>query len=152
MPDVMRKQYLHSIGVCVRCKNKDAYTMTGRWYCAECAEIEKNRQRIYREKNKDKINSQHKKYIDSKIASGKCRDCSRPAYKDFTFCKYHLSKRRNDKRKFKEEGKCIWCDNFVIEGYHYCEKCLERKREIIANNRTSNFLNHPWKEWVSTNV
>lgn len=152
MPDLMRKQWLHSQGVCANCLKVDAYTMNGRWLCAECAEINAEKQRERRDKNGDKVNEAQRERHKRLLADGKCRDCGKPAYNGTSFCYVHLcrhrrygQKYRERNRAYREEGRCLWCENNAVEGYKFCEEHLQRKREIILKNRASPSENHPWR-------
>lgn len=149
--DADRKRWLHSQGVCVNCLTVDAYTMAGRWLCAECAEMKRERCKEYRTNNKEKFSAYFSKRRETAKRDGLCRDCGAPAYNGTLYCYAHLWRHRIAQRKYREksrpykrDGQCLWCDADAVEGYKYCKDCLERKREILARNRKPPGENHPW--------
>lgn len=149
--DGNRKQWLHSMGVCVNCKTVDAYVMAGRWLCAECAEKDRKRQKAWRDAHRDELRAKQKLLAEQRIADGKCRRCGAAAYNGTTFCKKHLYEQRIRKQKCDAQNKeaayekCLWCDSQAVDGKKFCPVCLERKREILNGNRGKPSERHPWK-------
>ena len=125
-----RRQWLHSLGLCAECGGRDAYTMTGRWFCAECTEKRNKRRRELRAANAEKYRAQNREWFAKHIEAGLCRYCGRPAVGGTSMCEKHRRKQkardraRRDKngRKSLQDGICRWCDEPVEPGYKYCPK------------------------------
>ena len=138
---------------CRLCKSKDAYTLGGRTYCAECAE---------------KLNAKHKENrwalleserqkarYETNKANGICIRCGkREADKGYTMCSICRAKlkiKRTEERRKKgifargEDGYCYRCNKGkAIEGKKLCEKCYN---EWMKHIYKPNNENHKWKSF-----
>lgn len=129
--------------ICRDCGNQDAFTLSGRTYCAECAAKQAAAKREQRAKDGGKKNQEAcKKWRDKNIAEHKCVYCGRPLtenykYKTCEYCRAKMRKRLEEKRR--QDGVMTWdmrCSsdycfqcgkNPPIEGGRLCEKCYEKK-------------------------
>lgn len=126
---------------CVSCKTQDAFTLSGRVYCADCSEKRKA-QRAERSKRPDhakasyeaKHASDQKRYYERK-AAGLCVHCARPTYGLGTSCeRCRLKQKRKRVSKTQIQGInwprgdndiCYVCNKRPVFGrYHVCEECL----------------------------
>lgn len=127
---------------CIYCHEKDAYTISGRAACFECAEksrlqgIERMKNPEYREKQKETKERRKEKLI----ALGVCIYCGkRPASDGFSGCEFCRAKRRNYyinkyaqnhggyKEDLLDKNICTQCRKATkIPGKNVCEQCYER--------------------------
>lgn len=104
-----RYHYLKSQNRCVDCTKQDAYTLSGRTHCAECAERRSAYKKAYREdpEKRERISKQVKQGMkrmhDKRIAEHRCTCCGRNLAFDDTHraCDMCRAKDRNWKRKVR---------------------------------------------------
>ena len=63
--------------ICLDCKQNDANTLTGRTYCAECAEKMANRKKEKRSEHREEYNSQMAEYRKKLIEEKRCSRCEK---------------------------------------------------------------------------
>lgn len=87
-------------GYCTRCGKRDAYTLSGRRCCFECAEKSRERYRTRTEAQKETASQKRaetsKTQRDSRAASGLCPGCGKvpqPGYKWCAHCRGLIRKR-----------------------------------------------------------
>ncbi len=140
---------------CRDCLKQDAYTLTGRTYCAECAERHKIQHRSARDNDiYHKDSKRHKDLRDKRRAEHKCVRCGiqlepQEKHVNCATCrsKYNLEQRRH-REKFGvnfprgENGICWQCNkNPTLQGKNLCEKCYAR---ILKIQHFFKPINHPW--------
>lgn len=149
-----QKTWLHGLGLCVECKSRDAYTMAGRWRCAECS------QKAYaRRKASEDPERRHKNaraWIDRQKAAGLCTRCgrrpSRPGRVSCEICASRDNRKANALRRVKNgtpdgargsDGRCYICNRAPATVGRCCEPCA---RSITAHLRFAQREgDHPWK-------
>lgn len=138
--------------LCTRCKQMDAYTMTGRAFCAECAEKEREKSRERRESSKrQQYQSEYDKGRSEKCRSeGICTRCrKRPVVPGFTKCAWCRAKIANKARKKRIDdgvnyprganGYCWQCNKqLAMEGKKLCAECYAEKTNILKSIKTHN--------------
>ena len=134
--------------LCVRCREKDAYTMAGRFYCYECSEKNKEILRAYYAKNKQKYYEYNKNRAEKLAENKLCPRCGKPNKSKFKTCEMCRAQKRaayHQKKEIKIEI-CLWCDNKPVEGKYFCAECLEKKRAIFKKAMSCrDNKNHPWR-------
>lgn len=125
-----RYAYLKAVNRCIRCLERDAYTMNGRALCADCAEWNNNRVKKYQTVNREKLRERNAERYRTRKELGLCPQCGRS--KDHNgkspFCKRCKAMRRNtDRRNYGSPYlRCKWCDNMPEPGKAYCRECLDK--------------------------
>lgn len=134
-----------SAGLCVKC-GKDV-PIFGSVLCLECnlKQIKYNVATRSKDGYKDKQNATRKALFAKRKELCLCRCGRKVSDKNHTTClecrirgnRYsYLYKERTGKIKhILYTDKCIWCGGERLEGRKFCEDCLKRKQEIMANNR-----------------
>lgn len=133
------------LGICVRCATNIA--MDGYSMCSDClyeaSEKQRKRQANITEEQiearKEYQRERRKRFSDS----GRCTACGRPNNTEYKYClECRLNQRKRDKKRknqpkhFAEIGLCPICGKVPVNGYAYCEEHLQKKREIMAQNRS----------------
>lgn len=160
-----RKRALKALHLCTNCKKQDAYTLNGRWVCAECAE-----KRAGYERNK-RIGTDYGHRIWEKVKvqqwerreQGVCFRCGRKLdnkrYKTCWRCRA-----RDHKQKVKsyapktplelrgKDGRCWTCNEKPVEpGFKTCPECHAKLKAQMAINRSKqNNENHLWRNLDKT--
>lgn len=129
-----RNRWLHEHKLCVSCKQQDAFTLNGRWRCAECSEKLNQRHREIMAQDPEKRYQTQKAYREDHKARGLCVQCTRPAVSGETMCRYHKDKNRRRKRaeyqKTHDTGsygqtRCHYC-KAETAGEFFCPECKKR--------------------------
>lgn len=155
-----RRRWLHSLGLCAKCKSRDAYTMAGHWLCAECSAAENARRRADRKAHPDKYRKRWKKYRDAAIAAGLCGSCGkRPAETGCLLCRVcRASQRRRDAARYAavhevppgprgSDGRCYICNRAQAEpGKRTCARCAELMGRNLHGGKFKQKEAHPWKK------
>lgn len=125
-------------GVCVQCGREDAYTMTGRSLCADCAEYFSRKQSEYR-KDPDKwakMQACKKDIRETRKANGLCPMCGKSANSGYVLCDSCRAKRRNYMNRYNnhpprgEYGICWRCNKREsIPGKRLCPECYKKAVE-----------------------
>lgn len=153
------RSYYKSIQRCVRCHKKDAYTMNGRSYCAECAEKERDRSKKRYEHDKERRSKRAKELKEERMSNGLCYRCGRPQDKEGRgLCKRCAAMKRETKRRNAPEdaitiqeriersydGFCYKCGKTTKKGlnqnfqsYRLCEKCWQDACKAAEKGRQS---------------
>lgn len=110
--------------VCARCGKADEQTLSGRVYCAECAE---------------KYNQRTRERRDRRIAEGVCIRCGESderTAEGHTECKVCFKAQRYarlDRYQAKlENRRCVKCNKPLPDEWHYvcCPTCRERQNKV----------------------
>lgn len=148
--------FYKSIGICIRCHKKNSEP--NRIMCFECAEREREKDRIKYERNIETIKHRDSnKYYELKLM-GICTYCKHEkAVPGKTKCKKCIAKircRRNRNRhdisrsERRSYGICYICgNNAVISGKGVCEDCYNTRKIAIQkclDSRPDEF-NEYWK-------
>lgn len=144
-----QRRLLRGLGLCVECKQKDAYTMAGRRLCAECAERQnENKRRRYQESAaiRDEKAAEAKARRQERREGRLCTTCGTPlpsTYYPYVTCEQCRSDKRErsmrarretgimPKYKNAEAGLCVRCGKPRMDGLtawggepiQLCEKC-----------------------------
>lgn len=137
-PQAEYRRWLHSKGLCCDCKGRDAFTMNGRWRCAECGEKYNQRKAKIRDRAKEKaaVNSRNA----ARRAAGLCVQCGKPAVEGKSRCKRCLERDcRAQKERFRrrhpevnlprgDNGFCYLCNKKpALDGQTLCQSCRETR-------------------------
>jgi len=134
---------------CVLCHQKDAFTMNGRTYCAECTDrLAKYRRKAY-EKGGAAINAARKEERARRRENGLCSGCGKPLETGSQYtlcgkCRAYCRQLKNKQRERQGEkqtlrrvdradlGLCYGCGAPVKEGvktdgtpYRLCDRCYQ---------------------------
>lgn len=129
--------------ICRDCGKEDAYTISGRTYCFDCAEKQRLHKQAIREteegRNKNRENS--KKTRERRKEQGLCERCGKRKHESGMTCcricldKMKIAKRERDRAKGVQQriiGYCVLCGKFpVVEGYKHCVSCLSKKMKVV---------------------
>lgn len=97
------RRWLHSKGLCCDCKQRDAFTMNGRWRCAECGEKYNQWQSERRKAGAQaKENASARAQYAERKETGLCVQCGKPAVSGKVRCPRCL--KRDCKAKKKVSG------------------------------------------------
>lgn len=176
MTPMERYEYLKSQHRCVRCRTQDAYTLSGRAFCAECAEKRSVRQRLkYREDSGASEKQRQRKIRIEREQNGMCTRCGkRPSISGRKMCAKctAYSRRHDEERRVRDgapslqqrlerpaDGKC-WCcgkptkpglnQNFMP--YRVCERCYQNAAEAAAKGRESIRKTYDTRVWDRTGI
>ncbi len=158
-PQAEYRRWLHSKGLCVDCKQRDAFTMNGRWRCAECGEKYNQRTSELRKggRGKKEQEAANRRNAERREA-GLCVQCGKPAVSGKTRCLRCLEQnRRSAARKFRRQypetnfprgdnGICYLCNKQpALEGKKLCQSCYDlRAAQALKLPRDRN--GHFWKK------
>lgn len=134
-----RREWLHEHHFCVDCKKQDAFTMMGKWRCAECYEkAQLRRRKLSRVKKADRTEL------------GLCLRCGKPNTTNMEICaechehffamsaKAHQGQGKPQKKtdhssnppyprkEWIERGFCFLCGDPQEKGYKVCANCRQR--------------------------
>ena len=130
--------------ICTACKKKDAYTIAGRTYCAECTEKRNARRRIT-ESGQKKSRSDYDRARKERLASnGVCIQCGKRKTEDgkkiCAFCGSIRNRKARQRRRDLnpdinwprgDNGICYVCNRRpATNGMRTCTECREK---MIAN-------------------
>ena len=152
-----RVRWLHAMQRCARCGGKDAFTLNGRWLCADCNEKNNKEQNERRAKDGGKSAAYAKAKRDKHRELGLCIQCSRPAVHGRSFCAVCAARDRKRKSRhpdgylpLNEQGKCRWCKTEITSGW-YCDACKQRMSEIRKNLWASGKMSNASHIWRAEN-
>ena len=144
------REYCKRLHICRYCKSQDAYTLSGRTLCAECAAEEAERKRRKRAKDKEYRKAQNesvKRWRDNNADKGICSYCGKRKtdgiHKTCDYCRQKLKEQARERRAKTqvsnyprgENGYCYQCNkNMAIPGYKLCKECYDRKIIIALDN------------------
>ncbi len=143
---------------CRECLRKDAYTLAGRVYCAECTEKRK-RQRHFSSTRESLAKDCviHKTLRDKRRLEHKCPRCGKQLEQSDThvYCTICRNRSRKASNKYRakkganfprgENGICWQCNkNPAIDGKRLCAQCYAKMLKIRAVIPKQ--PNHPWKK------
>jgi len=146
---------------CTECGAKDAFTMNGRWRCAECAEKANEYNSDYYKRNADGILGNRKALRSYRRENHLCTECGRPLSPTYSFatcegCRAANRRKRERLRRehgviprseWRELGLCMRCGAPRMHGWlscvdkeiELCEKCYCESAEGLAKGR-KNFM------------
>lgn len=154
------KRKLHAAHLCTECKKQDAYTLGGRWHCADCAEKRNKRQKELH----DGTDYWHNRWELRKAQQFKWREqglCFRCGHyledKRYKTCSKCRAKTRKYKQKVAtpitrlgqrgKDGRCWTCNNAQVEpGFKTCAACHAKLKAQMAINRSHKPEKHPWMD------
>ena len=157
-----RDALLHSLKLCTKCKQQDAYTLAGRWLCADCAEKvsaqKRARYHADREASARRAAEQHRELYQRQRTENRCTKCGRPS--DGTYlcpvCRVKINQRRRELKHERgavpwelrgKDGMCFQClTEPVAEGTRLCAGCLEKIRAMVRNRPKQDNSGHPWRK------
>jgi hypothetical protein len=131
-------------GICPQCRIQDAEP--GKTLCFDCLEKARVRANKYNKKHvKEKSQRDRERYYKRK-EEGRCVKCGKPSLKGTLCVECAVKNNRRGNERNHKEGKCFpdglrtelgickWCNEKAVDGSIYCEKHLEQKQKIIAEN------------------
>lgn len=141
--------------ICRDCKKIDAYTLSGRTYCYECAEknrIAKEKARQDPEK-KERMLQQKREHLARYREQHRCLRCGRSIDTEKRVCEICAFKQREAQKKSRgslprTEGVCWQCNkNPVMQGKRVCAECYPQKVAVALQNlKRTRTENHPWRK------
>lgn len=162
---------------CVKCHGQDAFTLYGRSYCAECAELFRTYNRkCYASGGGAKERERKKAQREKRREESLCTRCGKPLGSDAIYltCDQCRAKARNAKRKETEKrtgyptgaaksrwqyGECCKCGAPVKEGdtvrgtpFRYCERCYADSAAALKKAREANLQREKPHIWMKENV
>lgn len=155
------RRWLHEQGRCSDCKQRDAYTMNGRWRCAICNEKVRQREAELRKAGRqEKENEAARKRNVERKESGLCIQCGKSTQGNGKVrCSHCLEiNRRSASRKFRRQhpevnlprgdnGICYLCNKTPsVAGKRLCQTChdlLAAQAVKLSPNRD----NHIWNKY-----
>ena len=145
------KRWLHEQGLCTVCKERDAFTMNGRWRCAECTEKFNAYRREYDARTRGEKAERERLYREEHKKNGLCVQCSRPAEDGYLMCSYHRAKNRNRKQaEYREKhpkrtGVCR-CGKPFADGKRMCSDCCEKATNALRGTWVAKGSEHFWRK------
>ncbi len=150
MTEAEYRAKLKSYHICVNCKTTDAYTLSGRRCCAECARKNAERKQIrmgnetYREKavkasaewrarmKEEKRCSRCGKSLSDGWGRKMCVEC-------LAYCRNYRAayRRKQGARTWEmrnEDGSCYICGKPSIQGTKMCQDCYRQRIPIAMEN------------------
>lgn len=134
---------------CTACRKQDAYTLSGKILCFECAEKLNKQHREDYHRRKEYHLSHKKQLREYRKSNGLCIDCGKKAVEGRVRCKKHLAieRFRAEKHRAKkgvipramsvELGYCeMCCKEFATKG-KLCDECYEKAMRglFLANKK-----------------
>lgn len=150
------------MGLCPRCGQEDAYTMAGRYYCAECAEkaMESQRRHPKSEEQKKQKALTDKIRKEKKIAEGYCVRCvTRKPAAGYRTCPVCIAKTKERYQRNQDpeinwprgaNGICYICNKTpAAPGY---KVCLECRNQNAVNAKKADNSHHIWHNCNSLDI
>lgn len=164
------RAFMHGLERCTECGAKDAYTLNGRWLCADCEEKHLDYNRNYYGRKAANIADRRKALRSYRREHHLCTACGKPLddaypYKICEVCRAAY-RRKGDKRRraqgviprsqWRELGLCMRCGAPRMQGWlawehreiELCEKCyqesvdgLEKGRAVYAESKGTSYGN-----------
>lgn len=153
-----RRAYLRSQERCAECGGRDAYTINGRYRCAECNTKHNERQKRDRER---RTQEQRKRelarkaaFVRKRIEAGLCKRCGKKVDRDGVFCsrccvrvnawhrEYYRAHHEGPMKG--DDGFCYICLKPAMQGRKVCEIHYEKLKAAAEKARRQN-KNHPWR-------
>ena len=134
------QQWRHEHHLCVRCKGQDAFTLAGRYLCADCTEKKRTYRSEYYAKNRKALITDAIQRKQERNREGLCSKCGAPLDRDGRWCANCCKSERVRKQKKRgpqrgTDGRCFFCNRPAIDGKRVCEVCLPRCQELAERNR-----------------
>lgn len=169
------KAFFHSLHRCSECGTKDAYTMNGRWLCADCAEKYREYNRKYYERNAETVANRSKALRNYRREHHLCTRCGKPLADDYPYntcevCRANDNRKRCKRRRekgiiprsqWRELGLCMRCGapnrmKGLLAWEHkeieLCEKCywdsvagFAKGRAVYAAQRGMTYGNYNYE-------
>lgn len=117
------KRLLKSLHICPNCKRQDAYTLSGRRYCAECAAKDAERKRKWRAEHAQENRAGVHQVEQKRAEAGLCIRCGKrkPATGNKVCCMCNLKRSRKRREKQVQQGM-----NWPRGANGYCWRCNKR--------------------------
>lgn len=153
------REYYKNLKRCVRCHEKDAYTLIGRSYCFSCTQKEKEYGRIRYQNGKESRTKRVSELQSARVANGLCPRCGRPQDKQGRkLCERCAALKRKTREKNRPndsvtrqdmtdrsyEGYCYKCGkpskeglNLNFQPYRLCEKCWQDAVKAAEKGRAA---------------
>ena len=162
--DCEYRRLLKKLHICRGCKRQDAYTLSGRTYCAECAARNAKKKREWRENpaNRAKSIEGTKKQREKWAAEGRCTRCGRlkppgTKYQTCIDCRTQMREAKTARKIARGtnwprgwHGYCWQCNKVpAMEGKHLCPECYEMKiryQKIAAECASAKNGDHIWRK------
>ena len=145
---------------CVRCHKQDAYTLSGRSYCAECCEKERLRGKLRYPADKGRRSRRAATLKAERLENGLCPECGGPQDKPGRQMCESCAARKRERRRVKREaagcetltsmrersydGFCYHCGKpvkvgvtFAHEPFRVCEQCYQNTVAAAAKGRAA---------------
>ena len=141
---------------CTRCLCQDAYTLSGRYLCADCTEKQKQYKKRYGESHKEELSNYQKQKREKYISMGLCVVCGKPNDTKNKRCSVCSAKARECARKYRQiktgcqpnrgsNGLCYHCNKKEpVDGYRVCKSCLAELRKLKHDQKPKE--NHTWRK------
>lgn len=152
-----RREYLKSRHRCVKCTKQDAWTLIGKWCCAECAEKNKEESQKYRSVHRDIYIASRKNRYERLKAEGRCPKCGRENDRnDRVTCSWCAARQRRVDQRLKpvknidrgHNGLCWLCNEAPCDhGSKMCRVCHAKMAQVAIQNQV--YINrgaHPWRK------
>lgn len=134
---------------CRECLRQDAFTLSGRTYCADCSEKRKKQRRdgaSPESKLQDSV--RHKELRDQRRGEHKCVGCGKQleSQDKHVYCSVCRAKRKKNSDTYRakfnknyprgENGICFQCNKAVaMEGRRLCSDCYDKAVKSAAHAR-----------------
>ena len=96
--------------------------------CDVCIEKRKQYYRTHKAEQRARQDALRMRYR----AEGRCEQCGRPAH-GARLCLEHRLKHNQicarPRKRYREQGLCVWCGAIRVDGHMVCSECLEKARE-----------------------
>lgn len=120
--------------LCVRCHQKDAFTLNGRAECADCREKSRQRYRDWRLQGDltqiRGIEAEYRnKFKQKRKEAELCTYCGKnPPVQGFSWCKYCQAKRSNWHKKRYVETNGGYIRDLLLADESICKRCFKQPR------------------------
>lgn len=164
------RAFFHGLERCTECGAKDAFTMNGRWLCADCAEKYREYNRKYYERNADNVANRRKAVRSYRRDHHLCTECGKPLSESYSYNTCEVCRAANRRKRgilrrqkgiiprsqWRELGLCMRCGAPRMKGWlawehkeiELCEKCysdsvagLSKGRSIYSQRRGTTYGN-----------
>ena len=151
------RAFFHGLERCTCCGAKDAFTLNGRWLCAECAEKYADYNRAYYERNADGIAKRRKALRSYRRENHLCTTCGKALAAAYPYSTCEVCRAANNRKRsrlrsekgviprsqWRELGLCMRCGAPRMQGWlawehkeiELCEKCYSESVEGLAKGR-----------------
>lgn len=151
------RDFFRGMERCTECGAKDAFTLNGRWRCAECAEKANEYNRDYYKRNADGILGNRKALRSYRRENHLCTACGKTLAEAYPYstcevCRAVNRRKGNKSRRekgivprsqWRELGLCMRCGAPRMKGWlswehkeiELCEKCYQESVDGLCKGR-----------------